>query len=104
MKSWSNRLLTVPQRIIYFNTYVYPICGFLANIFPLPASVTKQIQSFGNTFIWKGKHEQIAVNEIFSKYNQGGFNLINVKIKSKSFFLSNLIRNLNEKKLPMSKF
>jgi len=86
------RCLTLPQRIVYFNTFVMPVVEFVAKVFPIPLSICKRIQSMGNTFIWRGKIEQVKIKEMHNTYEDGGFNLTNVTKKCEALFIRTLLQ------------
>jgi len=92
-----NRVLTIPQKILYFNTFVMPVMEYASKIFPLPIALTKYVQSFANTFIWRRKTEAIKITEVYNTYLDGGFNLINTKSKCNALFLSTLVNQLLQK-------
>ena len=63
-----------------------PIAEHISKVFPFTVDVTKWIQSMGNTFIWRGRHEKINKKEMYNTYQDGGLNLTNVNIKCNAIF------------------
>ena len=54
-----NRLLSVLQKFLLFNTFIVPNIEYFSKIFSGP--VAKHIQSLGYRFIWKGKKEKLKI-------------------------------------------
>ena len=92
------RILTIPQKIIYFNTFVMPVIEYASKVFPMPQYLTKYVQSVANTYIWRGKTEQLKVSEMHHTYQEGGFNLINTISKCHALFLTTPVRQFLQKK------
>lgn len=91
-----NRLMTLHQKVIFFNNFICPKFYHLAKILPIPDLYTDKIQQFGHTFIWKHKLETLAKNELYQHFNEGGLSLLKVKTKYKSLFLKTIIKEITE--------
>lgn len=92
-----NRNLTIQQKSIYFNCFVFPKIGYLAKILPIPKKFTDEIQKLGYNFIWRHKLESLAENELYTSRKQGGLNLINVNYKTKALLAKTILEEIFDK-------
>jgi hypothetical protein len=91
-----NRLLTIQQKVIFFNSFIVTKFSHIAKIFPIPKTHTDKIQQLGHHFIWKQGLESLAKNEMYLPIHEGGLNFTNAKTKYQSLFLKTILNNLTE--------
>jgi exonuclease III len=92
-----NRLLTIQQKVTYFNTFIIPKLSHFAKILPVPKEYSDKIQQIGHSFIWRHTIESIAKSELYHSISEGGLNLIHAKTKYKSLFLKTILHDLTGK-------
>ena len=67
---------------------------YQCQVLPLPLKFAKQIESITRTFIWRGKLEKLALDEIKNSREEGGLNLVCVRSKADALFLRQTCRLL----------
>lgn len=93
-----NRLLTIQQKVIFFNSFIVTKFSHIAKILPIPKIHTDKIQQLGHIFIWKHRLESLAKTELYPPIREGGLNFTNAKTKYQSLFLKTILNNLTEEK------
>jgi 2-iminoacetate synthase ThiH len=70
-----NHLLTIQQKVIFFNSFIVTQFSHIAKSLPIPKTHTDKIQQLGHHFIWKHRLESLAKNEMYLPIHEGGLNL-----------------------------
>ena len=72
---------------------VLSFCG-RKYVLPLPSKFAKEIEAITRTFIWRGKLEKLALDEIKNSREEGGLDLVCVRSKADALFLRQICRLL----------
>ena len=69
---------------------------YVAQVLPLPAKVTKKINSSLSRFIFRGRHERLQLDELENNCENGGLGLPNIAVKADALMLKQMCRMLNQ--------
>ena len=95
--SWQSRQLeTLAQRVEVAKTFALSKLYYVAQVLPLPAKVTKKINSSLSKFIFRGRHERLQLNELENSCENGGLGLPNIVVKADALMLKQMCRMLNQ--------
>jgi len=97
----NQRILTLQQRVQYFNLHVIPIICHGATIYPIRNNTTKEINKLAYAFVWKGKWEKLTKEECYLPAEEGGLGLIEASAKASSVNLNSIRKNLFSKSKQM---
>ena len=93
--SWENRMLnTLQQRVAVAQTFALSKLWYVAQVLPLPQAVLKKIESSLSSFIFKGRHERLKLEEIENTVKEGGLGLTCVATKAECLLLRQSLRIL----------
>ena len=93
--AWKSRRLTnLSERIFVINVFAMSKLWYIAQIFPIPKEIVKYIRKIVNRFIWQGRLEKIAMDELYSPIDQGGLALICLEMKCDALLLTQTCRIL----------
>ena len=67
---------------------------YQCQVLPLPLKYAKDIEAITRTFIWRGKLEKLAMDEVKNSREDGGLNLVCVRSKADALFLRQTCRLL----------
>ena len=80
----SYRELSLNKRSHFAHTYILARAWFTAQIFPIPLTCERQINTAVTCFLWKGSIFRLPLSTIQRRKLQGGWDLINVGAKSQA--------------------
>ena len=60
---------------------------YVCQVLPLPVMFVKKFEALIRSFIWTGKLEKLALDEIKNTREEGGLNVVCVKSKADALFL-----------------
>ena len=94
--SWSSRQLdTLAQRVEVARIFALSKLYYVAQVLPLPAKVTKKINSKLSSFIFRGRHERLKLDELENSCEDGGLGLPDIAVKADALLLKQMCRMLN---------
>ena len=67
---------------------------YICQVLPLPAKFAKKFESLLRSFIWRGKLEKLALDEIKNTREKGGINVVCIRSKADALFLRQTCRLL----------
>ena len=98
--SWNLRSLdTFQQRVDVLQIFGTSKLWYLSQVLPLPSQFAKKLENIIWRFVWVGKLEKLALDEIKNERNQGGLNVVCVRSKADALFLRQTCRMLAEPNL-----
>ena len=74
-----------------------PLIEFIGRVLSISLAATRIIQSLGNSFIWKGTHEQVTIVQQYRPITEGGLGLTNCRERTKALFTKTILKFLNSK-------
>ena len=93
--SWNLRSLdTFKQRVDVLQIFGTSKLWYVCQVLPLPLMFGKKIEALIRSFIWTGKLEKLALDEIKNTREEGGLNVVCVKSKADALFLRQTCRLL----------
>ena len=93
--SWNLRSLeTFQQKVDVLQIFGFSKLWYQCQVLPLPLKYAKEIESITRTFIWRGKLEKLAMDEVKNSREDGGLNLVFVRSKADALFLRQTCRLL----------
>ena len=93
--SWESRALnTLQQRVDVSKTFALSKLWYVAQVLPLPTDVLRNIESALSSFIFKGRHERLKLEEIENSVEEGGLGLTCVATKAECLLLRQSLRIL----------
>ena len=93
INSWkSRRIDTLSQRTFILKTYALSKMWYLAQVLPLPRQTLTEIEKKCRTFLWQGRLEHLAWDELITEKKNGGLNFPSIQDKCDSLFLKQLHR------------
>jgi len=76
LNMWSGRHLpTLLQRVQVLETFVLSKAWYFCQVFPLPPAWASRLRSAVSTFLWRGRPERLAFDELHRPPHQGGLGL-----------------------------
>ena len=69
---------------------------YVAQVLPLPAKISKKINSSLSQFIFRGRHERLRLDELENSSEDGGLGLPNITVKADALLLRQMCRMLNQ--------
>ena len=87
---------TVHQRVEVLNIYACSKLWYKCQVLPLPDRVAQQLEGLMFRFIWRGKLEKLATQEIYNKLEDGGLGLVDIRSKADALFIKQGCRILAE--------
>ena len=69
---------------------------YVAQVLPLPAKVTKKINSILSKFIFRGRHERLKLDELENSCEDGGLGLPDIAVKADALLLKQMCRMFNK--------
>jgi hypothetical protein len=71
----ARRLPTLRQRARALETFALSKAWYLAQIIPMPPAVANRLRRAVSDFLWKGRLERLAFDELHSPFSEGGLRL-----------------------------
>ena len=94
--SFSLRALdTLHQRSEVIKIYATSKLWYKAQVLPLPARYAQQLESAITRFLWRGKLEKLALQEIYNPPDQGGLGVVDIRSKADALFIKQACRLLS---------
>ena len=94
---WSNRHLSLIGKVLVINTLLYPSFYYVAPVFPIPASVVKEVNKIVFSFLWGNNRPDLVKREtITASRNEGGLGLDNLKLKMDALLVKPTLPLLRE--------
>lgn len=91
--SYSLRCLdTLQQRTDVLNIFVFSRLWYKCQALPLPANYASQLERMATRFLWRGKLEKLAMQEVHCKADQGGLGLVEIRSKADALFVKQACR------------
>ena len=84
LKLWGKRNLTIFGKVTIVNTLCLPKVMYNCMLLVVPERVVVKIEKMISHFIWRGKN-RINRNCVINSVENGGLNLVDVRLKIKSF-------------------
>ena len=86
---WKHRQLSLTGKVQIFNSliaslYVYKM-SVLAN---MPEKYVMLIEKMLEEFLWNGRRAKIPLKRLYALWQEGGYNLVNIRIKDESLKFS----------------
>ena len=88
----SNRKLTLFQRATYINACMLSKIWYVAHIYPLNLSFTKEINKIIFNYLWNGGYEPVRRATVFRPRTEEGLGIIDCFIKCQVIFLNSFIK------------
>jgi hypothetical protein len=85
---------TLQQRVDVLKIYVCSRLWYKAQALPLPGRVASQLETLMFRFLWRGKLEKLALQELYTPVKQGGLGLVDIRTKSEALFIKQACRLL----------
>ena len=80
---------TLRQRVDCLKIYILSKLVFKAQALPLPGVYAAQFERIIFRFLWRGKLEKLALQEIYNPPEEGGLGMVAVRTKADSCLDSN---------------
>ena len=87
---WSTRDLSLRGRVTVVNQLVASKMIYTAQIFPIPQTTLRIMQTILLTFIFNGKKQRIPSNILYLPIAEGGLNLVHLERKARAIRLASL--------------
>ena len=95
LMSWKGKPIhNLSQRAFVVKTFATSKLWYLCQVLPMPKTTIKYFERQIGTFLWHGKLERLALQELYLEMKQGGLALPNILAKADSLFLMHLVRIL----------
>ena len=99
---WKKRKIdTLSERSIILQTFIFSKTFYLAHVLPLPNNVATEILKETRNFLWAGKIEKLAIEQMYAPTNEGGLNICNIQAKCDALlmkFIVNVIKQNSSSK------
>jgi exonuclease III len=96
--SYSLRSLnTLQQRTDVLNIFVFSRIWYKCQALPLPDRVAKKLEQIAHKFLWRGKLEKLALQELHCSRDTGGLGLVEIRSKADALFVKQTCRILADK-------
>ena len=93
--SWESRALsTLQQRVKVAKVFALCKLWYVAQVLPLPQAVVRKIESALSSFIFRGRHERLKLDDIENTEEEGGLGLTCVATKAECLLLRQSLRIL----------
>ena len=93
--SWNLRSLeTFQQRIDVLQIFGTSKLWYICQVLPLPVKFADKFEALIRKFIWTGKLEKLALDEIKNSREEGGLNVVCIRSKADALFLRQTCRLL----------
>ena len=93
--SWNLRSLeTFKQRVDVSQLFATSKLWYVCQVLPLPVKFADKFESVLRSFIWTGKLEKLALDEIKNTREEGGLNVVCIRSKAGALFLRQTCRLL----------
>ena len=80
---WSSRILPyLAQRRNIMHTYAFSKLWYMAQVLPLPGDFRGRIQRAAGNFLWRGRLERLAWDELEAPKRRGGLGVANVEARA----------------------
>ena len=91
--SWNLRSLdTFKQRVDVVQIFATSKLWYVCQALPLPAKFAKKFEALIRSFIWTGKLEKLALDEIKNNREEGGLGVVCIRSKADALFLRQTCR------------
>ena len=91
--SWGERVLPhLSQKSFVLKVFAASKLWYLAQVLPVPKNTIKYVERLMGDFLWKGRHERLALPELCNAFQDGGLALPNIQAKCDALFLKHLLR------------
>ena len=98
IRIYSQRYLTLFQRVIVINIVILAKVWYTAHTYPLPLKYSKLINKEIFHFLWQSKYNPIKREVLYQKKHEGGLGILCVFYKAQSIFASTFLKQfLNSK-------
>lgn len=84
---WRSRNLLLPGRVLVTNVAIYPLFYYLARVFPVPASISNELDKAVFKFLWAGKPELVARKAVCLPKTDGGLGIDSFRDKANSLLV-----------------
>jgi hypothetical protein len=79
LREWATRRLpTLRQRAAAVETFAVSKAWYLAQILPLPSTAAARLRRAISDFLWKGRLERLAYEELHIPFSEGGLCLSSI--------------------------
>ena len=93
--SWNLRSLdTFKQRVDVLQIFGTSKLWYVCQVLPLPIIFGKKFEALIRSFIWTGKLEKLALDEVKNTREEGGLNIVCIRSKADALFLRQTCRLL----------
>ena len=95
LMAWRGRTLNLlKQRVFVLNIFATSKLWYLAQVLPITKTTLTFLEREVGTFLWKGRLERLAMDEIVCDVMDGGLGLPNIQAKCDALFLKQIVRIL----------
>jgi hypothetical protein len=92
---WSSRsLATLAQRKLAIETFAFSQAWYMAQILPMPQEVAARLEKAAATFLWRGRLERLAWQELHGAAHEGGLGLSCVFSRAQSLLANRVCHQL----------
>jgi hypothetical protein len=95
LSSWQGRQLSLQGKATVINVLALSQIWHLCHVFPIPEWANKRITKAVWSFFWSGNKDLVARATVCLPKSQGGFGVINFKLKAEAFALQWVKRFFN---------
>ena len=85
---------TLQQRIDVLQIFVCSRLWYKAQALPLPGRVAGRLEALMTSYLWRGKLEKLALQELFCSTKDGGLGLVDIRSKAEALFIKQSCRML----------
>ena len=95
LSSWKARdLPTLSSRVFVLKIFALSKLWYVAQVLPLPASTARVVKALMGQFVWRGRLERLALDEIHSPPDKGGLGLPCLEARCEALLLTHTCRML----------
>ena len=87
-------LNTLQQRTDVLNIYIYSRIWYKCQALPMPPDIAKRFEQLAFRFLWRGKLEKLALEEVHCSVKKGGLGLVEIRSKAEALFVKQSCRML----------
>ena len=96
IQSWSLRSLdSFQQKVDVLQIFGTSKLWYVCQVLPLSPIYAKQLETIVRKFLWRGKLEKLALDEVKNTREEGGLNLVCIRSKADALFLRQTCRLLS---------